>query len=352
MRTDSEQYLQLGKWIGGAAAGALVMYMLDPERGAARRAVSVERLRQLGRHTGAAIERVGKELGTSVDSVAASARQMAGQARASLDHALPRAGAASASNSASSGDSYAPDGTGRDSMHRMVTMPGRRARATRWGTGTRAAAMAGGGALGLVGLLRPRSPIALLAALAGMLLLARGAANRPLRSMVPVSAQARPVALEKSVRIDAAPEQVFDLFADYENFPRFLSNVIEVRDLGNRRSHWRVRGPAGGQYSWNAVLSEHSRPHRLAWHSEPGAAVDNAGSIHIDPVGRGSTRVTIRLNYRPPAGSLGRAIAGLFGKDPGQQLEEDLQCMKELAERGSITSRSSSSRRSEGKALH
>ena len=41
--------------LGGAAAGALLMYMLDPDRGSARRATSTTALRNAGSRTGSAL---------------------------------------------------------------------------------------------------------------------------------------------------------------------------------------------------------------------------------------------------------------------------------------------------------
>jgi uncharacterized membrane protein len=162
---------------------------------------------------------------------------------------------------------------------------------------------------------------------------------------------AQPVEVEKTIRIDAPSEQVFDLFANYENFPRFMSNVVEVRDLGNRRSHWVVKGPAGTEFAWNAVLTEHDRPSRLAWESEAGAEVEQSGSILFEPIHSG-TRVTVHMSYRPPAGALGHAVASLLGRDPKRQMDEDLSRMKSLVERGAINQAGVRQGVSDGKFLH
>ncbi|MES2902022.1 MAG: SRPBCC family protein [Pseudomonadota bacterium] len=356
MKTPNDQNLQLGKWIGGAALGALAMYVLDPERGAPRRAESRDKLRQLGRKSGSAFDRVVDDIGNSMSQAGSGLRNLAGDAMTAMrDTGERAAGGASAmaSTAPNSRTMDSPAYQSSGSSDALTSMSGAMSPdGLAWGSGTRGAAMAGGGALGLYGLMTQRSPMAMMLGLAGMVLLARAASNKPLRNMVPASAQARPVEIEKSVRIDAAPEQVYDLFANYEHFPRFLSNVIEVRDLGNRRSHWVVKGPAGSRYTWNAVLSEHSRPQRLAWQSEPGAEVENYGSIHFEPVGRGATRVTVRMSYKPPAGMVGRAIASLFGNEPGQQMEQDLQRMKSLVERGSIMPSVAQSGQSQSRMLH
>lgn len=294
MNQASQHDLQLGKWLGGAALGALVMYMLDPDRGAPRRAQSGEKLRQLGRQTGDALEKVVQGMGQSEGSSAdGKARSLVNAARDTLAH------------------------------------PGQP-----WTSGTRGAAMLGGGTLGLAGMLTRRMPMTLMLGLAGAALLTRGATNRSLRGMMGMSAAqagSDRVDVEKTVQIDAAPEQVYDLWANYENFPRFMANVVEIRDLGERRSHWVVKGPAGSEFEFDAILTDESRPRRLAWKSAPGSEVEQWGSVEFTP-SRGGTLARVHMSYRPPAGKVGQAVASMFGGDPATELQDDLGRMKNLVE--------------------
>lgn len=378
MKQATTQELQLGKWLAGAAVGAAVMYMLDPDRGQQRRTLSGDKLRQFGRNTGSVLKKATGELGArlgqaseAVRSAASAAgdivQDTAGQARRTVQRAADssRVGSSGADAGSTSGSSDArswtqdhddarysrgssdsdsgsgsssSSGGGASAMAGAIMQPVQDrlqrlgGRAERLG-GSRSKALAGGAALSLYALMSRRSPFALVAGLAGLVLLARGGGRRPVSAMLSAASPAHPVVIEKTIRIDAAPDQVFDMFAHYENFPRFMSNVIEVRDLGEHRSHWVVRGPAGTQFQWNAVLTEHARPRRLAWESEPGAEVRQTGSILFEPV-RNGTRVTVHMSYRPPAGAVGHAIASLLGSDPKRQLDEDLARMKSLVERG------------------
>jgi len=336
MKLENVQDAQLAKWLGAAALGAFAMYMLDPERGAPRRAVSGEKLRRLGRQTGDALDKVVHELGNRLGDAHITTSQVIDQATAMTPPRRPLERA----------DESSRPHPHDDGMGRAIDYRPRGGDA--WGGGRRGAALAGGGALGLVGLLSPRSPLALLLGLAGLTLLARGATNRPLRSML---ASRAPLLIEQSIRIDAAPEPVFDLFSHYENFPRYLSNVVEVRDLGNHRSHWVAKGPAGTEFSWNSVLTDYSRPRRLAWETEPGAEVEQSGEILFEPV-RSGTRVTVRLSYRPPAGAIGRALAALLGSDPKRQLEQDLRRMKALVERDAVAHAGVHGGQPENRVLH
>ena len=141
----------------------------------------------------------------------------------------------------------------------------------------------------------------------------------------------RTVDIQKTLFIEAPPEQVYQFWTDYENFPLFMSNVREVRDLGGGRSHWAVRGPGGVPIEWDAVLTEQVPGEVLAWRSRPGSMLENAGAVRFRPEG-GGTRVDLRLCYSPPAGGAGQAVAELLGVDPRAKLNEDLGRLKSLLE--------------------
>ena len=141
----------------------------------------------------------------------------------------------------------------------------------------------------------------------------------------------RAVDIQKSLHIDAPVEQVYAFWSNYENFPLFMSHVREVEDLGNGRSHWSVKGPGGVPIEWTASLTQQTTNEVIAWRSEAGSMLENAGMIRFTPSGS-ATRVDLRLCYHPPIGGAGQAVAELLGSDPRGQLNEDLGRMKALLE--------------------
>jgi uncharacterized membrane protein len=337
----NEPMLQWGKWLGGAAAGAALMYMLDPERGSARRARSGETLRGLTRRSGSAlgdavhslgskvgsgIGRAGSSLGDRADSATDKAAGLADQAGSVVQNATQAASHMAQDVSQGAGQLV-------HGAQQMMQSTAERMRGD-WAPGARGMAVLAGSVLGLYGLLR-RTPVGMTLGMAGLALLTRGATNVPLKNIVTGKALGQAIDLEKTIQIDASPEQVYDLWTSFENFPQFMPHVVEVRDLGARRSHWVVRGPAGTQFEWDAVTTEQSRPYRLAWRSEPGAEIAQSGSIQFEP-DRGGTRVTVRMSYSPPAGVVGHGIAVLLGADPKRQMDDDLERMKAFIERGGI----------------
>jgi uncharacterized membrane protein len=209
----------------------------------------------------------------------------------------------------------------------------------------------GGGVLGYYAMTR-RTSSGDLAAVAGLGFLARTLGSTDLKRLFGSGDGARAVDLQKSIEINASPETVFDIWSKYENFPHFMSHVVEVRDLGEQRSHWIVKGPVGANIEWDSVLTESTRPSMLAWESEPGAEVENAGSVRLEPSPNGGTRATVQMSYSPPAGAVGQNLARLLGSDPERELEDDLLRMKNFIESGTPPKDAAQPVSAAGKILH
>jgi uncharacterized membrane protein len=143
-----------------------------------------------------------------------------------------------------------------------------------------------------------------------------------------------PITVEKSITVDAPADVLFEMWSNFENFPRFMSNVLEIRNTGERRSHWRVKGPAGVPVEWDAETTEIVPNEMIAWRSLEGSTVDNAGYVLFEPLDGNRTEVTVRLNYNPPAGPIGHAVAKVFGADPKSEMDQDLMRMKSMLETG------------------
>lgn len=147
----------------------------------------------------------------------------------------------------------------------------------------------------------------------------------------------RGVRVEKSVTVNASPEELYRFWRNFENLPRFMHNLekVEVRD--DKRSHWWTKGPAGSTMDWEAEIINEIPNELIGWRSVDSNKVDNAGSVHFTPStgGRG-TEVKVVLRYDPPAGVLGAAVSKILGEDPAMNVQEDLRRLKMLVETGEI----------------
>jgi uncharacterized membrane protein len=145
----------------------------------------------------------------------------------------------------------------------------------------------------------------------------------------------RGVKVEKSVTINRPAAELYRFWHNFENLPRFMNHLEEVRVTGDGRSHWRTKGPAGSSVEWDAEIYNEKENEMIAWRSLEGSQVDNAGSVHFTPAPGGQgTELRVVLKYDPPAGFLGSLVARLFGESPAQQIDEDLRRFKQLMESG------------------
>ncbi len=179
----------------------------------------------------------------------------------------------------------------------------------------------------------------------GSLLTLRVITNLELKRLTGVGAGRQAIALHKDILVHAPVQEVFAFWRAMENFPLFMSHVEEVRTSGEERSHWRVKGPAGIAFEWDALITRLIPNQVLAWKSVEGSTVENAGIIRFEPANDGrSTRLDIRLSYNPPAGALGHGFARLLGVDPKRQMDDDLLRFKSLLETGKATGHETVSR--------
>lgn len=145
------------------------------------------------------------------------------------------------------------------------------------------------------------------------------------------------IKVEKSVTINKSPEELYRFWHDFENLPRFMKHLQEVKVYGDKRSHWKTSAPLGNSVEWDATIVEDRENELIAWASVESAEVANSGSIQFKPKthDRG-TVVKVVMEYSPPAGAVGDIIAKLFGESPKQQLGDDLRRFKMLMETGEI----------------
>ena len=137
---------------------------------------------------------------------------------------------------------------------------------------------------------------------------------------------------EHSVDIFCSSDVLYRFWRKLEQLPRIMPHVESVQETGATTSHWKVKAPMGQTLEWDAEIINDDEGRMIAWQSLPGASVRHAGSVWFEPDGSGATRVKVAMEFVPPAGPIGAAVAGMLGNSPQQQLEQDLAKFKEFAE--------------------
>ena len=135
----------------------------------------------------------------------------------------------------------------------------------------------------------------------------------------------------RSIVVKANVGAVYGLWADFENFPKFMHNIQSVTKTGLRTSHWVMAGPLGRSIVWDAETTRLEENQRIAWSSKDGEGITTSGEVIFTSLPHGETEITVTLQYVPPAGVAGEIVADLFSH-PDRMLEEDLRNFKAYAE--------------------
>ena len=200
-----------------------------------------------------------------------------------------------------------------------------------WSPAARVVVGATGAAL-MLAATRARGGMCALLGVSGSALVARAASNRDLASLLGFGP--RGITVQKTIHVAAPVERVFEFWTDYQNFPRFMHNVRDVRPIADNRSHWVVAGPAGVPVQWTAEVTRVIPGELIEWRSISDSDVRHEGAVRFVGNGDAGTRVSVQLSYLPPAGAFGHAVATMFGADPKSEMDADLLRMKSMIETG------------------
>jgi uncharacterized membrane protein len=138
--------------------------------------------------------------------------------------------------------------------------------------------------------------------------------------------------IEHSIDVEVPVREAYNQWTQFEEFPRFMEGVEEVRQVDDTHLHWKAE-IAGQEKEWEAVITEQTPDQRVAWTSTAGA--QNAGAVDFHRIDDARTRVTLTMDVQPEGAleSAGDAVGV-----PGRRVKGDLERFKEFIEsRGRAT---------------
>lgn len=98
--------------------------------------------------------------------------------------------------------------------------------------------------------------------------------------------------IETSIDVNVPVRTAYNQWTQFEEFPRFMEGVREVRQLDDRHLLWRAE-IGGKEKSWEAEITEQIPDARVAWHSTSGAR--NAGVVTFHHLAPDKTRVMLQM---------------------------------------------------------
>ena len=102
--------------------------------------------------------------------------------------------------------------------------------------------------------------------------------------------------VEDSIEVEVPVSTAYNQWTQFEDFPNFMQDVIEVRQVDDTHLHWRAR-IAGKEEEWDAEITNQIPDRRIAWKSTSGPP--NSGAVTFQPISDNRTRVTLRMSYQP-----------------------------------------------------
>jgi uncharacterized membrane protein len=102
--------------------------------------------------------------------------------------------------------------------------------------------------------------------------------------------------IERSIEVEAPISTVYNQWTQFEEFPRFMAGVQEVRQLDDAHLHW-VAKIAGVTKEWNAEIVRQEPDRVIAWRGFGDA--DQLGTVLFHPIDATHTRVTLDLEIEP-----------------------------------------------------
>jgi uncharacterized membrane protein len=132
--------------------------------------------------------------------------------------------------------------------------------------------------------------------------------------------------VEKVVEVNCPIRTVYNQWTQFEEFPRFMAGVKEVRQLDDTHVHWHAE-IWGKDKEWDAEITEQEPDKRISWKSISGAP--NAGTVRFEPLGADRTRVRLVMAYEPEGAveNTGDAL-GIFSR----RVESTVKDFKEYIE--------------------
>jgi uncharacterized membrane protein len=132
--------------------------------------------------------------------------------------------------------------------------------------------------------------------------------------------------IEESIEVNVPLATAYNQWTQFEEFPRFMEGVDEVRQLDDTLLHWAAT--VGGKHAqWDAKILEQKPDSRITWESIDGK--QTRGTVSFEQAGGGRTRVHLQMSYRPEG--IAEKVGSTVGLD-SRRIRGDLGRFRDLIE--------------------
>ena len=126
--------------------------------------------------------------------------------------------------------------------------------------------------------------------------------------------------VEESIDVHVPVRTAYNQWTQFEEFPRFMEGVEEIRQIDDTHVHWRTK-IAGVEREFDTEITEQHPDERVAWRATQGT--QHAGVVTFHHIDDGTTRVMLQMDTEPEGiveqagdklGVLKRRVKGDLGR--------------------------------------
>ena len=141
-----------------------------------------------------------------------------------------------------------------------------------------------------------------------------------------------PTTIEEQIEVGGPVRTAYNQWTQFEEFPRFMDGIDEVRQLDDTLLHWAAT-VAGKHAEWDAKIVEQEPDRVIAWESVDGKRT--RGTVRFEEAGPNRTRLRINLSYTPDGAT--EKVGSAMGLD-SRRVRGDLERFRELIEKQGVES--------------
>ena len=101
--------------------------------------------------------------------------------------------------------------------------------------------------------------------------------------------------IEQSIEVQVPVRTAYNQWTQFEEFPRFMEGVEEVKQLDDQRLHWKA-SIAGQTREWEAKITEQEPDQRISWY---GVGTTNAGVVSFHRIDDNTSKVMLQIEFEP-----------------------------------------------------
>jgi uncharacterized membrane protein len=125
--------------------------------------------------------------------------------------------------------------------------------------------------------------------------------------------------IEKAIDVNVPPRTAYNQWTQFEQFPKFMDGVQQVRQIDDKHLHWRTN-IGGREKEFDTEITEQIPDKRIAWRSQSGPW--HGGVVTFHALNDHQTRVMVQMEYEPE-GAVEKAgdFLGLMSSRVGKDLD-------------------------------